>query len=49
MLTILLLPAHVKHIRDAARSARRLGKRGAQRITAKTLDLIIIGSSQEPK
>lgn len=41
MITIPLLPAPVKRVRDAARSAGRLVQQGAQRITAKTLNLIL--------
>ncbi len=41
MITIPLLPAPVKQIRDAARSAGRLVKQGAQRITEKTLNSIL--------
>ena len=41
MTTILLLPAPVKYVRDAARSAGRVLQEKAQRITEKTLDLIL--------
>lgn len=41
MTTIPLLPPPVKLVRDAARSAGRLVRKGMQRITEKTLDLIL--------
>ena len=41
METILLLPNPVKYVRDAARSAGRILQEGTQRITEKTLDLIL--------
>lgn len=41
MTTIPLLPPPVKLVRDAARSAGRLVRRGVQRITEKTLDVVL--------
>lgn len=41
MITIPLLPAPVKQVRDAARSAGKILKEGARRITAKTIDLLL--------
>lgn len=41
MSTVPLLPPPVKWVRDAARSAGRFLRKGAQRITEKTLDLIL--------
>lgn len=41
MATIPLLPAPVKFVRDAARSAGRILQQRAQRITEKTLDMIL--------
>lgn len=41
MIIIQLLPAPVKRVRDAARSAGKILKKGARRITAKTIDLLL--------
>ena len=41
MSTIPLLPPPVKLVRDAARSAGRLIRKGVQRITEKTLGLVL--------